>query len=309
MMKRPLLHSSCLIFLSFIYAAFLAAAGVPAPKWIKDFAYQPAELHPITLSSLGIPEIIIQINRSPLKVLFDTGNSGPLSLTTAMENAIQFRTLRQEEELNADGSHRGWSKVIELGEVEILGAVYKNHSASLIDWKMTSDASYNGLVGLKYFLNMRITLDYKNRLIAVSESPAPADIVSNPDYAVVPLLKAPKAQGEIVYVAGEVNGHKQVIYLDTGTTPSCVSPEAAAASESYKTRYHDFYKSDKKYKSIDVKIGQLTFQVKDIFESNEIRRGTDFPYPVGLILGSDQLKNLVLTVDKIDNRLILRNAN
>lgn len=158
-------------------------------------------------------------------------------------------------------------------------------------------------------MNKRITLDYKNRLIAVSENPAPSDIVSNPDYAAVPLLKAPKAQGEIVYVAGEVNGHKQVIYLDTGTTPSCVSPEAAAGSVSYKTRYHDFYKSDKKYKSIEVKFGQLTFQVKDIFESGNIRRGTDFLYPVGLILGSDQLKNLIMTIDKIGRRLILRTAN
>jgi len=307
MLKKSLIFACSSVFVLFLGIVLIASDG-PTPKWAKDLTYQPAELHPITLSSLGTPEVIIKVNGSPLTVLFDTGNSGQMSLTTAVENAVKFRTLSQGEELNPDGSHRGWSKVIELPEVDILGTIYKNHTASLIDWRMASDASYNGQVGLNYFLSRRVTLDYRNRLIAVSDTPVPADIVSNPDYAVVPLLKAPKQQGEIVYVEGEVNGRKQVIYLDTGTTPSCVSPASASGSESYKTRYHDFYKSDNKYKSIEVKIGRLAFPVKDIFESNEIRRGTDFSYPVGLVLGSDQLKNLILTIDKIGNRLILRIA-
>lgn len=286
-----------------------AKPAAEKPKWVQELNYQAEEVQPITLSPLGIPEILIKINGAPVKVLFDTGNSGPLTLTTAVEKTVGYKLMGKDEELNPDGTHRGWSKAIQLGNVEIFGTIYEGVKASLNDWKLMSDSPFNGLVGLKYLLGKRVTLDYKNRLLAVTDKPLPGSIVTNPAYGITALLKAPDEQGEIVYVSGLVNGHTQTIYLDTGTVPSCVSPEAAAGSESNRSRYHDFFKSDRKYASIDVKIGDLLIRINDIYESRTISRGTNFESPVGLVLGSDKLKDLVVTIDKIEGKLILKGTN
>ncbi len=288
----------------------LAATGTPAPKpeeppWIRSLGYQPGEVRAITLNLQGIPRIVIKVDDAPLTVLFDTGCSGPLVLTTAVEKDIRFESLRQSEELNPDGSHRGWSREIKLAKVDISGTAYGDVEATLVDWRLMSSLPFSGLVGLSYFPKKRLTLDYRNRLLAVTDRPLPESALGDPGLAVVPLLKGPVKQGEIIYVEGEVNGHKQVIYLDTGAVPSCVSPEAAAGSETSTAKFHNVFGSDRKYKSIEVKLGRLTFRVEDIYESRNIRRGTSFEYPVGLILGSDELKGLILTIDKIGNRLVV----
>jgi len=295
--------------LPFPLAAKPAEPNSEKLKWVQELGYQADEVQSITLNSLGVPEILIKVDGMPVRVEFDTGNSGPLTLTTAVEKSTRYELVGQQEELNPDGTHRGWSKAIRLKNVEILGTVYKEVVASLLDWKLTSDSPFNGLVGLKYLLRKRLTLDYKNRLLAITDKPLPQSVLTNSVFAVIPLLKAPEQQGEIVYVSGEVNGHKQTIYLDTGTVPSHVSPEAAVGSVSTTSRYHDFFKSDKKYKSIEVKLGQLIFRVNDIYESKTISRGTHFEHAVGLVLGSDKLKDLIMTIDKIGERLIIRGNN
>jgi hypothetical protein len=295
--------------LSLPLAAKPAEPNSEKPKWVQELGYQADDVQSITLNSIGVPEILIKVDGMPVRVEFDTGNSGPLTLTTAVEKSTRYELVGQREELNPDGTHRGWSEAIKLKNVEILGTVYKEVVASLLDWKLTSDSPFNGLVGLKYLLRKRLTLDYKNRLLAITDKPLPRSIMTKPAYAITPLLKAPEQQGEIVYVSGEVNGHKQTIYLDTGTVPSCVSPEAAAGAESNKSRYHDFFKSGRKYKSIEVKIGSLLIRINDIYESKAINRGTNFEYPVGLVLGSDKLKDLIMTIDKIEGKLILKGTN
>ncbi len=283
-----------------------SAAKPEEPSWVRDLGYEAGEVQPMTLSPLGVPQIPVKIGGVPIKVLFDTGNSGSLVLTTAVEKDIRYELLGQSEERNPDGSHRGWSKEIRLAKVEILGTVFQGLQAVLVDWKLMSSLPFNGLVGLKDFLKKRVTLDYRSRLLAVTNRPLPGGILGDPDTAVIPLLRAPARQGEIIYVIGEVNGRKQVIYIDTGAVPSCVSPEAAAGSETYKARFHAVFGSDRKYWSIEVKLGGLAFRVEDIYESLNIKRGTSFEFPVGLVLGSDKLKDLILTIDKIGNRLVAR---
>lgn len=281
--------------------------GISYQTWAKELEYDTSNLYDISLSMNGIPEIPVNINNKTVKLLFDTGTSRDIQVTTAIENQIDYTILGNSTATNADGSYRGDTKSIQIKEFEVFGEKHYNINATLADWRMSSGTEINGTVGLQYFLNKRVTLDYKNKKIAISTKPLSDDFLKQNNYTVMQLIKAPEFQGNILYVPGTVNGQKTIIYVDTGIVPSHIEGSIAAGLSSFQNSPSKNNNSDfnKLYREVPVVLGNQEFKIKNIFE-HPIKRGTDFEYPVTMVLGSDQLKNFLVTIDKIDNRLILK---
>jgi hypothetical protein len=203
------------------------------------------------------------------------------------------------EELNADGSHRGESFSIRVEAVSVLGEVFKDVAGTLSDWQMFSSEPFNGTVGLDFFLDRRLTLDYRSRKVGVTASPLPAKL-DRKRYLALALIEPPKSQGHILYARARVNGREAIVYFDTGHSISFIDPDFAQGLP----RVERPGKFKVFREGVPLELGGHTFVLDELRES-PLRRGTGFDLPVALVLGSDVLSRFIVTIDIRAKKLVL----
>ena len=260
-------------------------------NWIKDLSYEESQIYDISFGFFNAcPSIPIKIANKKVDVLFDTGNGVGIAITTALEEKVEYEIVGTTIELNADGTKRGDGKSIIFKNINVFGEEFTNVISSLNDWKMYGFFKINGSIGLKYFDNKVVTLDYKNKKIGVSSKALDYSKLQNDKYTVLPLIKSNLSnEQDLLFFVGEVNGEKSTIYLDTGSNRS-------------------FYNLDDVGDAIEVKLGDKTYS----FNSNKLRYEEigfqdKFDYPLMLAINSDILKDnhFVIIIDKIQKNLII----
>jgi hypothetical protein len=279
--------------------SFLLSFEQSRPDWAERLDFRQDELYPIKIQINSIPVVEVKVNGSPLWVKFDTGCSPGFSLTSAVEDTIEHTVTGKSTQRNPDGSYRGETTLATIASLEIFGVTYAPVKTSFTDWRIFSTLKFNGLLGLKYFQDKRVTIDYKKKKIGITDRPIGDDPLKKFNGAVVPLLKAPGGQADLIYVLGKVRGQPTVIYLDTGSSASFIDPSMLDSGE---------IKNGKRYlftENVEMSIGDLPFTVKRL-RVQEQRRGVDFAYPQTVKLGSDVIRDFLITIDKITNRLILQ---
>jgi hypothetical protein len=231
-------------------------------------------------------------------LMLDSGRARGLLITTSAP-AIPHRVEERSEQRNPDGSHRGESWSIRVETVSVLGEVFKNVAGSLSDWQMFSSEPFNGAVGFDFFLDRRLTLDYRSRKVGVTALPLPEKL-DRKRYLSVDLIEPPKSQGHILYVRARVNGREAIVYFDTGHNVSFIDPDFAQglARVERPGRFKVFREG------VPLELGGHTFILDELRES-PIRRGTGFDLPVALSLGSDVLSRFIVTIDIRAKKLIL----
>jgi len=232
-------------------------------------------------------------------VKLDTGCSTGFSLTSAVEGKIEHTVTGKSTERNPDGSYRGETTLATVASLEVFGETYAPVETSFSDWRIFSTMKFNGLLGLKYFKNKRVTIDYKKKKIGITDRPLGYTSIKRFSGAVVPLMEASGSQADLIYILGRIKGQATVIYLDTGSSASFIDPSMLDESE---------IKKGKRYllaTNVEMSIGDLPFTVKQL-RVQEQRRGVNFEYPQTIKLGSDVIKDFLITIDKITNRLILQ---
>lgn len=260
-------------------------------RWINDLSYKESQIYDISFNLFSpCPSIPVKIGNKKVKLLFDSGNGVGITLTTALEKEIDYEIIGITTELNSDGTYRGNGKSIFLKNISVFDEEYTDIKSSLVDWKLYSSFKINGMLGLKYFDNKVVTLDYKNKKIAVSNIALDYSKLNNDTYSIIPLLKSDlNKEQDLLFVEGEVNGEKITIYLDTGSSRS-------------------FYNLDNIQSKFKVKLGdkEYTFNGND-FLQEDIGFQDEFTYPLALAINSDLLKanHFVITIDKIHNNLII----
>jgi hypothetical protein len=280
-----------------IYSSTLKATSYA--KWLHDLGYQDQEVYSLAVSpSLGCPFVEVNFAGIRTSLMLDTGSAHGFQITNKAPS-IPYHIEERTEELNADGSHRGESSVIRVDSIDILGKLFKDVRGSFTDWQMYSSAPFEGAVGLDFFLDRRLTLDYFSKKIAVSIKPLPARI-DHERYLVLDLVDPPKAQGHILYVHAKVNGRKSIIYFDTGYNLSWIDPGFVDGLQQVERpgKYRIFRQK------VPVEIGGCNLLLNDLREDS-IRRGAGFDSPVSLTLGSDFLSNFIVTIDLRAKKIIL----
>jgi hypothetical protein len=283
--------------LAFVFV-FLGGTEKLQTNWAERLDYKPDEVFPIKLQLNSIPLVEVKVNGTPLWVIFDTGCSTGFSLTSAVEEKIEHKITGKSKELNPDGSYRGEKKLATIASLEVFGTKYASVKTSFTDWKIFSTLKFNGLLGLKYFENKRVTLDYKNKKIGITDRPlvyATAETFSD---AAVPLLEALGSQADLIYVLGKIENHPTVIYLDTGSSASFIDPSMVDASEIIQGKRHSIVEN------VRMSIGNFSFTVNQL-RVQEQRRGVNFEYPQTVKLGSDVIRDFLITIDKITGTMLL----
>ena len=271
-------------------------------QWAQDLGYGDTQLYPLTLSASGCPFVEVDVSGTKLPLMLDSGNAGGI-LITNQAPSIPHRVEERTEELNADGSHRGESFRIRVEKVSVLGEVFKNVAGGLSNWQIFSSEPFDGLVGLDFFLNRRLTLDYRSRRVGVTAAPLPEKLDPK-RYLSVDLIEPPKGQGHILYARAKVNGREAIVYLDTGYNVSFIDPTFAEGL----ARVERSGKFKAFRERVPMELGGHTFILDDLRES-EVRRGTGFELPVALALGSDVLSRFIVTIDLRAKKLILARAD
>jgi len=268
------------------------------PQWSEDLGYRRSQLYPLTLNVLGIPFVEADVSGVKLLLMLDSGTARGLMITN---NAppVPHRVEEHMEELNADGSHRGESFRIRIERMSVLGKVFRNVAGSLSDWRMFSSEPFNGTVGLDFFLDRRLTLDYRSRKVGVSPSPVPEKL-DYKRYVSIDLIAPPTSQGNILYARAKVNGREAIVYFDTGYNVSFIDPDFAEglARVERSGKFKGFRER------VPLELGGRAFILDELRES-PVRRGTGFDLPVALALGSDVLSHFIVTIDLRAKKLIL----
>jgi hypothetical protein len=241
----------------------------------------------------------IKVNGSPLWVKFDTGCSEGFSLTSAVEDQIEHKVIGTTTERWPDGSYRGESKIVRIPSLEIFEDTFTDVKTTISDWKIFSALKFNGLIGLKYFKDKRVTIDYKTMKIGITDRPLVYAALRNKFGAVISMLDPPAGQEDLIYVLGQVKGRPSVIYLDTGSSASFIDPEMLNESEVVKGKKHWLAEN------IEMSVQNFHFIVKQLRVEKQ-RRGVNFEYPQTVKLGFDFLRDFLITIDKITNRIVFQ---
>lgn len=291
-----------LILITGGYFSFQYILMVTADKsWIQDFGYQQEEIYDLSLDRLGCPAIPVSIEGHTFPFTFDTGCSSGFLLTSLLEGKIDYTLVGQTEQLNRDGSHRGWSKAVLLKEFTVFGNKHTNIETTLADWEMFSSAKFNGLIGLKYFSSQVVTLDYTGRKIAVTNRPIDYSKLDTEKYVILPLHQSEQdGLGNHLFFEATLNDAPITVYLDTGKNHSYLHHELS-----------DFRPSAGKpsapKRNAAILLGDMELPLNGLIEAN-LAQVDDLPYPIAIELNSDQIQknNLLITIDMITRHIVFR---
>ncbi|MBN1939554.1 MAG: hypothetical protein JW843_08205 [Candidatus Aminicenantes bacterium] len=268
-------------------------------EWRAALGYDPARIFSLRFRGNSCPLVEVKIDGQSFWLTFDFGSSGGMLVTTAIEEKIKYEFVRELKTSYADGRPRGSGKEVILNRVEAFGKTFERVVCDLFDWKIFSSAPNDGAISLEYIENTRFTLDYREKILAVTEKPFPEVLMTGGGLISIPLLISPDWNKYGLYLKGTVNGRETIIYIDNGSSHTIVDPGLLGAMPVTKSRGGDICASE-----IPVSIGGLDLRISR-FRVAAVRRKTSYDLPVGIKIGSDLLRHFVLTVDRTPGRNLL----
>lgn len=302
-------------FLRFAAGAVALAALVPAaaqeapqpqaggPRLLRRVAAPPPQMTgeraevPVALVA-GMPTISAMVNgRGPYRFGVDTGASGYLRVTPALAQAIG---LRQTGEARAGDPSGGATVAVPIYAVESLsfgGLTYRGVSTTAIDLPGPRLAGVDGIIGIGFFQNMLLTIDYGRLRLAAGPGALPAangrDVIAF----------TPERGGLIAFPLAIGDGVHQV-HLDTGNSRyPLFMPAAAIAGLPTRGAPRDIGRARTVSREIALQAIGLAAAVR---VGTTVLPITDVGYPavasVGNI-GSLALRDMAVTIDYPNRRL------
>ena len=260
------------------------------PTWVSELGYHADELAPLNVGPYGYPYLEVVINRSRFEFALDTGNMSGLLISPEVAAECGLQPVDSSTHYDSAGNIVAVREVFEIDELVAFGSTWGQqvaHEYSL--------AGVPGLIGPRFLIGRRFTLDYRAGLMAVSNSPLPKASTA----AVLEMIRSPEHEA-LILVKGLVNGRTTVVEIDTGKSRTVVDP--ALISDLDLPRTEDGYRIDK------IRIGDHRFSAQSAKRKSfkGISRGLEVP--IGIGIGSDILSRLIVTAD-YRTRVILLQKN
>ncbi len=260
--------------------------------------YGKNEKHHLSFDNIfSIPEVMVYFKEKKYPFQFDFGNSGNITITTNICDSIEYHITDTIFTYTPDGKIRGQVISVIITEFKTLNQSFVGEIGTLSDWTIFSTNPFNGLVGLKYLDNKCFTLSYPRKILAVS------------NHSIVPELK----NGQIdtihmeyykmhpfgVHFKGRVNDQAAIIYFDTGKSHSAINQNLVPSEKIVSDKSGAFYNG-----TVNIEIGGRSFSIYYPRVKNT-SRNIESNLPVGIEIGSDILKYLLLTIDRTNNQNLL----
>ena len=194
-----------------------APQGQSGPRLVRRMAPPPpamtGERADVAVELVaGMPTIMAMVNgRGPYRFGVDTGASGYLRVTPALASAL---ALQQTGEARAGDPSGGNTVAVPLYQVESLafgGLTYGGISSTAINLPSPRLAGIDGIIGIGFFQNMVLTIDYGRLRLAAGPGALPAaddrDVVAfTPD------------RGGLIGFPLRIGDSVHQVHLDTGNS-------------------------------------------------------------------------------------------
>lgn len=249
------------------------------PAWVSELGYHADELTPITVGPYGFPYLEVVINDSRFEFAFDTGNMSGLLISPQVVAECGLQPVDNSTHYDSAGNIVAVREVFEIHQLVAFGSTWRQqvaHEYSL--------AGVSGLIGPRFLLGRRFTLDYGAGLMAVSTSHLP----ETSNATVLEMITSPEHQA-LILVEGQVNGRNTTVEIDTGKSRTVVDP--ALISDLDLPETEDGFRID------EIRIGDYRFSAPSAKRKSfkGISRGLEVP--IGIGIGSDILSRLIVTAD------------
>ena len=281
------------LFLLAILSAIASPADTngdpqPRPAWVAELGYRQQEVFPIRIERHGFPEVPVLLNGKAFHLVFDTGNMMGLTLSPEIIHQLDLPEVGTSPHFDAAGNLEGENPVRRVREVVFSGETWRESSAHQ-EWR----ENLAGLIGPRFVKGKRFTLDYRNRLMAVSKSPFPEAIGSGEKF---PMVVSPHHEG-LILIRGFVEGQKVLIELDTGKSRTVVDPQLVELLDLPEVPHGRRIR--------EVRFGSHTFAVRSAKVSSFRGISKRLPEPILLGVGSDFLSGVLFSCDYPGQAVIL----
>jgi len=254
--------------------AFGKARSVP---WQKTLNYEDRDLYPISVGKYGFPLVKVAVNGRELDLVWDTGNMAGLLLSPSIIQGLALPAAGEQTFYTSAGEVAGSYPSYRIDQLKAFGGTLKDERA----YEYQGDL--NGLIGPRYVLSGRFTLDCKHKLIAVSGTPLPEQVKGR-----LPMVISRQYPG-LILVHGSANGQNVLVEIDTGKSRTAVDPALVSLLRLPKTASG--------YRIDEIKLGSCKFKVPAAKVVGLQGLSRQLPEPIMLGIGSDILSKVVLTVD------------
>jgi hypothetical protein len=276
-----------------VAATFLVAGGAAAqqPAWVAALGYRPDEVAAVRRGHLGMPFLPVAVGDSTVWLLFDTGNTVGLTLSTPLLDRLGLPEEGHWDRRDGAGRVIGTYRRARAPVVRVLG-----RTRTGVEVFESPDTAIAGLVGPDALPGSRFTLDYRSGSLAVTDSPLRE---SPAGFAALPLTRSARLP-RLILAMGRVNGRPVLIEFDTGASRCNVDPalvrELALPVSGHGVRIDS------------LAIGPLVFAIPSARVNP--KAGIDPTLDPGIMLavGSDVLSQMILTVDYGTGRLLVADA-
>ncbi len=246
---------------------------------LSKLDYASEEIFPIQIDKYGIPNVKIEFRKNPIWIQWDTGDMVGLVLSKSIIPGYNL-TIKDSIQLrDSAGKSVGFSYRYLADSINIFGKIYSNLLVS------ESQGDYMGLIGPRFIDLNRFTLDYKNRLIAISNTSLAQEKIKGEKLLLVPSERLPR----LIVVEGYINGNRVLVELDTGKSRTVIDSDAA--------REWNLKEGEKGTIIDNLSLGGIDLQIDNAKLKSFKGISKSFPDPIIVGIGSDILSDFIFTVD------------
>lgn len=266
-----------------------SASAQALPDWVSTLDYRPDEIHRIEIGAYGYPFARLTVNGVALELPFDTGNMVGLSLSPAWIDRLSLPRIDEWRSRTSDGTLRGTYGVHQADRVVAFGI--EREGERVYEFV---HPDLPGLLGPQSLRNKRFTVDYHNLILAVTDR----RLGEGEEHARWLRLIPSFHREDLLLVWGEVGGRRVLMQIDTGKSRSTIDPKLAGDLGLERTQAGVAVEG--------LHFGGHEFSVPSAKLVDLRRIDPDLREPILFGIGSDILRQVVLTVDRIGGRLLVQ---
>jgi hypothetical protein len=259
----------------------LAGCGAQMPDWQAPLEYRPSEVIPLHFTPRRLPCVRASIDGHPVQLGLDTGDMAGLPIAPRVADRLGLRTAGRGDFHDSDGRQAGSRREFRVRSLQALGSAWLDQPA-----RESARVDPPGLIGPRYLVTGRFTLDYSTSRLAVSARPW---LQARGIGVGLPLVRSPRSPGMLV-VRGVADGESVLVQIDTGKNRTRVDPALARRARLEPTE------NGVRIRELLLARGVAFFvapaKVVGFFGISQ-----DLPAPIEVGIGADVLSKLLVTAD------------
>ena len=301
-MKKLLLFLAALFF----YAAFSEIININQYRpgspfkpeaWASVYEYKQDELIGVDFNrnNRGRIYLNIKINETETDAYLDTGNAFGICLSEVKTDINNFQITDYVNVYNSEGN------LVERSPKFKVDSFFIEDKQMNLDYGIFVKGK-DSFVGFKPFAGGRITIDYENEMVAISNMPMPANLESSNQRQIFKFL-TPEGNGNgYIIIPVKIDGEEYYAMVDTGASVSVIDEEVAKTIKAEKNIFG-------RVKVNDLEIGSFVLDLSSVSVHSQRSVGSGSDKKIMATIGADVLCRFLVTIDYRQDFLILESSN